>query len=68
MESKSFPSNFDIAGRYAKHLWKYYLSSVEQSLSVLNKIKSYEKTAPIAILKLKTTLIYVGIAIDFGLK
>jgi hypothetical protein len=35
---------------------------------VLNKIKSYEKTAPIAILKLKTTLIYVGIAIDFGLK
>ncbi len=25
MESKSFPSNFDIAGRYAKHREEYYL-------------------------------------------
>jgi len=41
MESKSFPSNFDIAGRYAKHLWKYYLSSVEQSSTLhIETIKS----------------------------
>jgi len=30
MESRSFPSGFDIKGRYAKHLEKYYLRYGEQ--------------------------------------
>ena len=30
MESKSFPSNFDIAGRYTKHREQYYLRYDEQ--------------------------------------
>ena len=32
MESKSFPSNFDIAGRYAKHRKLHYLRFSEQGL------------------------------------
>jgi hypothetical protein len=30
MESRSFPSNFDIAGRYAKHREQHYLRYGEQ--------------------------------------
>lgn len=30
MESKSFPSNFDIAGRFAKHRKQHYLRYGEQ--------------------------------------
>ena len=32
MESKSFPSNFDIAGRYAKHREQYDLRYGERGL------------------------------------
>ena len=32
MESKSFPSNFDIARRYAKHRKQHYLRYGEQRL------------------------------------
>ncbi len=32
MESRSFPSSFDIARRYAKHWKQYYLRYGEQGL------------------------------------
>ena len=35
MESKSFPSNFDIAGRYAKHREQYDLRYGEQGKTIL---------------------------------
>jgi len=31
MESRSYPSSFDIAGRYAKHREQHYLRYDEQS-------------------------------------
>jgi hypothetical protein len=32
MESRSFPSSFDIAGRYAKHREQHYLRYGEQGM------------------------------------
>ena len=34
MESESFPSSFDIAGRYAKHWKQHYLRYGEQGFRV----------------------------------
>jgi uncharacterized beta-barrel protein YwiB (DUF1934 family) len=36
MESRSFPSNFDIAGRYAKHREQHYLRYGEQGNDLMN--------------------------------
>ena len=37
MESRSFPSSFDIAGRYAKHREQHYLRYGEQGNNTYNE-------------------------------
>ena len=45
MESKSFPSNFDIAGRYAKHREQYDLRYGERGKTPVLAVHTCVKNA-----------------------